>query len=148
VENTSSTLIAPSQYEQYCIPQVGTYAGMVRDAGRRLILHMCGHLKDMLPHLSTIPATAFEAYTMPPVGDATLFDARSLCPDVCLIGGTSAVSWLKPAEAIIAEIQDRLDELPHHRGIVITSAGVMPPACSPETIKTVRDWVAAYPLKQ
>ena len=37
-----------------------------------------------------------------------------------------------------------LDDLPHHRGIVLTSAGVMPPLCKPETIKTVCDWVKAY----
>ena len=34
--------------------------------------------------------------------------------------------WLKPANEIIAKIEQDLDELPHHRGIVVTSAGVMP----------------------
>lgn len=34
---------------------------------------------------------------------------------------------------------------PRHRGLVLTSAGVMPPMCSPKTIRTVCEWVKAYP---
>jgi hypothetical protein len=48
---------------------------------------------------------------------------------------------------IIAEIKNRLDESPHHRGIVVTSAGVMPPLCKPETIREVCEWVKEYPVR-
>ncbi len=37
--------------------------------------------------------------------------------------------------------------MPHHRGIVVTSAGVMPPLCKPETIKQVCEWVKQYPAR-
>jgi len=48
------------------------------------------------------------------------------------------------AKEIIGEIQKALDELPHHRGLVVTSAGVMPPLCRPETIREVCERVKAY----
>jgi hypothetical protein len=51
---------------------------------------------------------------------------------------------LKTANQIIAQIERDLDALPHHRGIVVTSAGVMPPACRPETIRQVCAWVKSY----
>ena len=52
--------------------------------------------------------------------------------------------WTQTTDEIIAEIEADLDVLPHHRGLVVTSAGVMPPLCKPETIKSVSDWVKEY----
>jgi len=147
IENTSTTLISPTQYRKYCAGPIAEYAGIVRDAGRQLILHMCGHVKKILPDLDAIPVAGFEAFTSPTLGDTTLLDGRTACADKCLIGGTNAMLWLKPAKEIIAQIERDLDALDHHRGIVITSAGVMPPACKPETIKEVCQWVHHYPVK-
>jgi len=145
VENTSTTLISPAQYGQYCARHIGEYARITSSAGRNMVLHMCGHLKALLPDLARIPAQAFEAFTSPTLGNTTLLDGRSYCPDKCLIGGTNAMLWTKPADVIIEQIERDLDALPHHRGIVVTSAGVMPPLCKPETIREVCRWVKAYP---
>ena len=147
IENTSTTLISPDQYRQYCARHVGDYAHVTKAAGRNLILHMCGHLKAFLPDLNMIPAQAFEAFTSPTLGNTSLLDGRNACPDKCLVGGTNAMLWTKPAKEIIAKIEDDLDELPHHRGIVVTSAGIMPPLCKPETIKQVCEWVKQYPAR-
>jgi uroporphyrinogen-III decarboxylase len=141
VENTSTTLISPAQYRAYCLPYLMDYALLAQEAGRDLCLHMCGHLKALLPDLATLPVRAFEAYTTPPVGNATLREGRLACPQVCLIGGTNATWWLEPAGAIIAHLEAALAELPHQRGLVITSGGVMPPACAPETVREVCRWV-------
>ena len=112
-----------------------------------MALHMCGHLKNLLPDLAVLPAMAFEAFTSPPVGNTRLRDGRAMCPDKCLIGGTNATLWLKRANVIVAEIEQELDALPHHRGIIVTSGGVMPPLCSPETIREVCEWVKTYPVR-
>ncbi|NCO34528.1 MAG: hypothetical protein AUJ92_19545 [Armatimonadetes bacterium CG2_30_59_28] len=76
-----------------------------------------------------------------------LLDGRTQCPNKCLIGGTNAILWTKSSEEIIAAIERDLDALPHHRGIVVTSAGVMPPLCKPETIRDVSEWVKQYPAR-
>jgi len=144
VENTSTTLIAVDQYRALNLPQIMDYARVMAAAGRHLLLHMCGHLRALLPDLAGIPCSGFEAFTTPTLGNTTLLDGRRTCPDKCLIGGTQAPDWLLPAEALIGRLRRSLDELPHHRGIVVTSAGVMPPACPPETVRAVRDWVVSY----
>lgn len=143
VENTSTTLISPAQYKKYCYVHILECAKITANK-KPLVLHMCGYLKGLLPVLATLPVAGFEAFTSPPVGDTTLFDGRSICPDKCLIGGTNAVLWTKPAAQIISQIEKDLELLPHHRGIAITSAGVMPPFCKPETIKEVCQWVKSY----
>ncbi len=146
-ENTSTTLISPDQYHKYCKEHVGGYAQICLEADRPLILHMCGHLKALLPDLAELPARAFEAFTSPTVGNTTLLDGRRACPSTCLIGGTNATLWLQPAGDIIAAIEHDLDQLSHHRGIVVTSAGVMPPFCKPDTISQVCAWVKQYPAR-
>ena len=147
VENTSTTLISPAQYRTYCFRHLSEYAEIIRAAGKNMVLHMCGHLKDLLPDLAKLPVKAFEAFTSPPVGNTFLEDGRAACPDVCLIGGTDAALWLRPARDIIAHIERSLDALPHHRGIVVTSAGVQPPPSTPETIREVCQWVQGYRVK-
>ena len=146
-ENTSTTLISPKQYRRYCARHIGEYARITEAADRDLVLHMCGHLKALLPDLAQIPAQALEAFTSPTLGNTTLLDGRSACANKCLIGGTNAMRWTEPAPQIIAQIEDDLNVLPHHRGIVVTSAGVMPPLCKPETIKQVCEWVKKYPAR-
>jgi hypothetical protein len=146
-ENTSTTLISPDQYRTYCFPAILEYAQIARAAGKPLLLHMCGHLKALLPDLARLPVAGFEAFTAPTLGNTTLLDGRSACPDKCLIGGTQAMLWTQPARAIIARLERDLGVLPHHRGLVITSAGVMPPRCRPETIREVCRWVQEYPAR-
>ncbi len=146
-ENTSTTLISVDQYRQYNWPHLKALADVAAKAGRRLILHMCGHLKALLDDLERLPTTGFEAFTAPTLGNTTLLDGRTHCPTKALIGGTHAMIWLEGEQTIINFIRERLDELPHHRGIVVTSAGVMPPACPPQRIKAVCDWLRTYPFR-
>ncbi|MFW5830398.1 MAG: uroporphyrinogen decarboxylase family protein, partial [Planctomycetota bacterium] len=147
IENTSTTLISVEQYRQYCFQHIGDYAAVANAHDARLMLHMCGHLKALLPLLSQLPVCGFEAFTSPTVGNTRLLDGRSACPDKCLIGGTNAALWMRPAQTIIDTIYADLDALPHHRGIVMSSAGVLPQNCPPSTVKAVSDAIRAYPLR-
>jgi len=145
-ENTSTTLISPALFRRYCHRHLADYGRIVTAAGKHHILHMCGHLKALLPDIAALPAAGIEAFTTPPVGNTTLGDGRAACPRQCLIGGTNASLWLQEAPAIIAELERDLGALPHRRGLVVTSAGVMPPAARPETIRQVAEWVKGYPV--
>lgn len=144
-ENTSTTLISPEQFERYSYRHIREYAVVLNQAGRLSYLHMCGHLKALLPLLSTIPVNGFEAFTSPTLGNTTLLDGRSTCGDKCLIGGTNAFLWTKSENEIIQQLEEDIESLPHHRGVVVTSAGRMPNHIDPPKIKAVCDWVKAYP---
>jgi len=146
VENTSTTLISPDQYNKYCFENITQYGNILVSAGKRMALHMCGHLRKLLPKLSQLPAAVFEAFTSPPVGNTTLAEGRKQLPNQCLIGGTSAVTWLKKPDEIIEEINGIITETKNLRGIILTSGGVMPPLCKPETIRTVAQWLQNIPV--
>ena len=146
-ENTSTTLISPDQFRRYCRPHLRQVGEILRAHDRRLVFHMCGHLKAVLHDIGELPASAVEAFTAPTLGNTTLMDGRSAMSDKCLVGGTQAPDWTQSAQFIIGKIAEALDPMPHHRGIVVTSAGVMPPRCEPETIKTVCEWVKRFPAR-
>jgi hypothetical protein len=145
-ENTSTTLISPDMFRKYCYEHLMDYGNIVSSAGKVHLLHMCGHLKDVLPDIGKLPAAGIEAFTSPTLGNTTLSDGRMACPDKSLVGGTNATLWTKPTDEIFGQVKHDLDELPHHRGVVLTSAGVMTPLCKPETIREVADLVKSYSI--
>jgi uroporphyrinogen-III decarboxylase len=140
VENTSTTLLSPAIFEKYCWRHLNDYGGLIKAAGKSHILHMCGHLKALLPRINELPAVAIEAYTSPPVGNTTIADRVRLCPRIAVIGGTNAALWIRPAAEICEEIEKSLAEAGTTRGLVLTSAGVMPPSASIEKIRQVREF--------
>lgn len=75
------------------------------------------------------------------MGNTTLAGHARLCPRTSIIGGTSAILWLQPAEAICEAIARDLAEAGTVRGVVLTSAGVMPPACPIGRIRKVDEFV-------
>jgi uroporphyrinogen-III decarboxylase len=144
VENTSTTMISPTQYRRYCVPHFEQYAEIIKGAGKPFTVHMCGHLKALLGDLDAGPVDIVEAFTSPTIGNTSLLDGREACPDICLMGGTNATLWMQSPDEIIEQIDKDLAELPHHRGLVLSSAGVMTPLCTPETLKTVNQWIADF----
>jgi hypothetical protein len=147
IENTSTSLISPDQFKKYCFRHLEEYGQVITGMDRIYALHMCGHLKALLPDLAKSSAHVFEAFTSPTLADTRFVDGRGACPDTCLVGGTNAVVWTWPVDRIIDYIRGELDVLPHHRGIIVTSAGVLPPLSRPETVKRVCEWVRNYPVR-
>lgn len=146
-ENTSTTVISPGQFMEYCHGHLKEYAEIAKGYGRRLIFHMCGQLQKILPMLADIPNTGIEALSTLPLGNTTLAEARSCLPDKTLIGGTCALTWLKDTEEIKEEVGAYLEELKDYHGIILGTGGMIPPACPPERLKEIREYVFSLPLK-
>ena len=147
VENTSTTLISPQQFQHYCYPHLCDYGRIIEHAGKMHELHMCGHLFALLPTIDTIPAASVEAFTSPPIGNTRLVDGRRHAPAKTLVGGTNAVVWLKPLPKIQAYILAELEAAPDHRRIVLTTAGEAPQGCPVETFQAIGRWIASLPVR-
>jgi uroporphyrinogen-III decarboxylase len=147
VENTSTTLISPEQFERYCYRHLCEYGRAIESAGKRHELHMCGHTKALLGRIDTIPAASIEAFTSPTLGNTRLVDGRTRAPSKTLVGGTNVMVWLKPIDQIQRYITEELAACPNHRRIVLTTAGVAPPACSAETFRAIGEWIRTLPVR-
>ena len=126
-ENTSTTLISPGMFEEFCVPYLAEYGELIREHGLIPVHHMCGALNALLEMIDALPAAANEAFTTRPLGDVSLAEGRRRMPSKALIGGTNATLWLKPAETIVETVARDLAECPDRRRIFLTSAGVLPP---------------------
>jgi uroporphyrinogen-III decarboxylase len=136
-ENTSTTLFSPAMFEQYCMGPLADYANAINAAGVISVYHMCGKLSALLGMIETLPVNVIEAYTTHPVGNVTIAQGRTEMPSKCLIGGTNAALWLRPAEEIIAEVAADIAACPDRRRVVLTSAGVLPKAVGFDKAKQV-----------
>ena len=147
VENTSTTLISPDQFARYCRRHLCDYGRAIESAGKIHELHMCGTTRALLGRIDTIPAGSIEAFTSPTLGDTRLADGRTLAPSKALVGGTNVMVWLLPPERIAEYIAEELAACPDHRRIVVTTAGVAPPACTADTFRAVGEWLKDQPVR-
>jgi uroporphyrinogen-III decarboxylase len=136
-ENTSTTLLSPALFEEFCMPYLRTGGELIRDSGMVPVHHMCGKLNALLALIDTLPPGANEAYTTRPLGDVSLAEGRRRMPSRSLIGGTNATLWLEPADRIVEEVARDLADCPDRRKIFLTSAGVLPPPVPFEKARTV-----------
>lgn len=136
-ENTSTTLISPDMFRDFCAPVLKEYGDLIGEHGIIPVHHMCGTLNALLEMIDELPAAANEAYTTHPLGDVSLAQGRQRMPSKTLIGGTNATLWLEPVERIVETVAQDLANCPDKRRIFLTSAGVLPPLVSFEKAKTV-----------
>jgi hypothetical protein len=68
-ENTSTRYIGPQIYARYNMPSQRAFVEAVHNRGKTAILHMCGHVRDLLPIIRETHADGIHALTPPPLGD-------------------------------------------------------------------------------
>ena len=147
VENTSTRLTSPGQFRRYNHRHLCDYGRAIEGEGKMHELHQCGHLLAVLDDIDTIPAASTEAFTTPTLGNTHLADGKTRAPSKTLVGGTSANTWLRPVAEIREHILAELDACLDHRRIVLTTAGVAPPACPAEVYRQIGQWIPTVPIR-
>ena len=88
VENTSTAMISPCQYEKYSLPQITDFVNIMHHYNKKAVLHMCGHLKALLPIIRQSGLDGINALTPPPIGDTDFSDAlRMFGKQFVILGG-------------------------------------------------------------
>ncbi|NLG50873.1 MAG: hypothetical protein GX552_12265 [Chloroflexi bacterium] len=102
-ENTSTFFISPDIYRRYNGPHVRDFVQAVHAANKTALVHMCGHVHDILEPIKQTGLDGIHALTPPPTGDTPW----ELALDV-LGEDTILVGILDPSIFILAP----LDEIP------------------------------------
>ena len=112
VENTSTTMISPSVYRTYSLPQVRDFVEAAHRHGKRAILHMCGHLKDLLPVIRETGFDGVNGLTPPSIGDTHFEEALDLLgEDFIILGGVFSGDPFHQGAATAEEIGRALNEM-------------------------------------
>jgi len=108
-ENTSTYYIGPEIYRRYNMPHVRDFVDIMHAAGKVALIHMCGHLFDILPDIKATGLDGIHALTPPPLGNTPWEAALDvLGEELIIIGCIPPNYWL---HLPIDEIGDALDAL-------------------------------------
>ncbi len=86
-ENTSTRYISPGIYARYNLPAQRDFVDAMHAAGKTALLHMCGHVRDLLPLIKETGTDGIHALTPPPLGDCPWEEALDVLGDDLIIFG-------------------------------------------------------------
>ena len=141
-EDTSTTNINPSMFEQYIAPEISHWASELHKDGKLLLHHACGSLKALLPLMAQTGVDAIESISPPPTGNIDIGDAFALLPDnLALIGGIEPVFFQDcTEEQLVARVKELLDTTKGHR-YVLANSDSCPPAVEEWKFRLVSELV-------
>jgi hypothetical protein len=79
-----TNIISPKYYREYCIPIYEMYSKALEGTGKVLGAHMDGRFGHLKQEIGESHLKVIESFTVPPVGDVSLTEAKALWPDKIL----------------------------------------------------------------
>jgi uroporphyrinogen-III decarboxylase len=141
-ENTSSTLLSPRMFRQYCLPLLNEYADILQANGKIFLVHMCGKLAAFAGDLALGRFDGIADISPHPTGDFTLDEAVTTLPGKIVIGGIDATTFIDPdlgqVEEKIAGLIGRIKQYP---GVLLGSADTAPRGTPLETFQLIQHLV-------
>ena len=148
-ENTSSTLLSPRLFRQYCLPILNEYADIIHAAGKLFLAHMCGKLRAFANDLAASRLDGICDITPRPTGDFGLDEAAELLNGKIVIGGIDPTTFIDPDIASVEEqVTILIERVKPYRGVLLGSADTAPRGTPLETFQRINrlaQTTGAYP---
>lgn len=142
VENTSTYYISPDIYKRFNMPHQREFVDMVKANGKVAILHMCGHVHNLLDLIKETRCDGIHTLTPPTTGDTPWEDALDvLGEDLIIFGCLDPSIWVNGPVQGIPVALDRLitPRLREANFILNPMADGIPVA--PERFSAVAEWI-------
>lgn len=112
IENTSSLMTSPAIFRKYSGPHLKDYTEIVHNNNKKMVIHMCGHLKDLLDDIAEIGVDGINGLTPPSVGNTSFEVALdALGEDFIILGGIFPPEVFHNPNASKHDIVMKLDEI-------------------------------------
>lgn len=122
-EDTSSTVMSPSMFQNYSAPMIADYANILHDSGKLFITHMCGKLSAFAGMIDCGIQDGIDSVCPPETGDLYAWDARKCWGDrKVIIGGIdpSEFSRMSAAQSI-EKTREIMDKMPDLDGFILST---------------------------
>ena len=129
VENTSTMMISPAMYRRWSRGHVADYCRVAHEHGKVAMVHMCGHVKDILPDIASTGLDGIDALTPPPTGNTTPQDAwEAAGPQLIVHGILDPSTWIHRSRNEVVAAMDRalLPGMREKNFILCTAADGLP----------------------
>jgi uroporphyrinogen-III decarboxylase len=144
-EDSSTTNISPAMFEKYTLPQINEWADMLHSAGKLLMHHACGHLKDLMPLIASSKIDILESVSPPPTGNIEIAEALAALPQrIALIGGIEPTFFENSTHGELEEYVQTLLETAKGRRFVLANSDSCPPGVTYDKFLTVTKTVRNF----
>lgn len=112
IENTSSLLTSPAIYSGYSLLHMKDYISALHEYSKKAVIHMCGHLKHLIPAIAQTGLDGVNGLTPFPVGDTAYEDVLDAFGDnFVILGGVFPPEILHKSDLTYAQLSAALDSL-------------------------------------
>jgi len=140
-ENTNTANSSPEWIKQFEIPMLNDYARIMHDHGKKLLVHMCGHINMVVDQIAAALFDGIVDVAPPPTGDCDLPAAvRTLgAQGKVLTGGIECTMFahLKP-DALVSEVRSLVSSIPDTRCFFLGSGDAVPQGTSVENLNAIK----------
>jgi hypothetical protein len=95
-DNLDGSFIPPAMFDEHLGPSYRRTCDTLHAAGKKLVVHVGGMCRGLLPGLARAGVDAIEGVCGAPQSDATIAEARTLCGPIATIWGGMAQDALLP----------------------------------------------------
>ena len=143
-DNIDGVMISPSLFERYCLPYYNKYAETLKEAGKIVISHMDGRLRNLKDLIAKTRLDAVEAFTPPPMGDLPVKEARETWKDKVIWMNFPEEVFLRPAEQIRDYTLKLLKEMTPGTGYIVSITEDVPPEHFRKGVETLTETLQRY----
>ena len=142
-EDSSTTNVSPGLFARYIAPDMTRWGHVVHEAGKLLLHHACGHVRDLLPIMAREEIDAVESLSPPPTGNVEIWDAQEVlgAQGVGVIGGIEPTCFLTLGLDGLREYVETLLGRVNPRHYVLANSDSCPPGVSVEKFRLVTEIV-------
>ena len=137
-EDSSTTSVSPAIFTKYIAPEISAWGEILRKAGKMLVHHACGHVRELLPIMAGETVTAVESISPPPTGNIQIWDAQKLLEDrVALIGGIEPVMFASLQGKAFEDYIRQILQKTSRRRFILANSDSCPPEVAEEKFSVV-----------
>ncbi len=122
-EDTSSTVMSRSMFQEYSASQIDDYAKILHDHNKLYITHMCGKLAAFAEDIGRGMQDGIDSVCPPTTGDLCVWDARKIWgPEKVIIGGIEPPALARMnVEETIAYVDRIVQNMKGEKGFILST---------------------------
>ncbi|MEN8138262.1 MAG: uroporphyrinogen decarboxylase family protein [Bacteroidota bacterium] len=132
-----SDFISPESYREFELPYVTQLATAVKNKGKFVYIHTCGHINDRLEMMAESGVSGLECLDPEPIGNVALDDAfNRIGDDMFIKGNVDSVHTLLNGsdEKVLKDVSDRVKIGMKNKGYILSTACSIAPKVSEKNV--------------
>ncbi|MGI5959335.1 MAG: uroporphyrinogen decarboxylase family protein [Massiliimalia sp.] len=144
-EDTSTTVMNRTMFEDYSQPPINEYSDLVHSAGKVFITHMCGKLTGFVDLIGKGRQDGIDSVCPPDTGDLCPWDARKAWGEgKVVIGGIDPPSLVfMNRNETVEKVVEIIKKVENKRGFVLSTGDAVPYGTPVENLKVIADLIKA-----